>query len=279
VEPILISTIYPPQQRKKNRQSVFALHLTAGYSGDNPRVLYLAGNAFSSALGSSMNQRMFLGIFLAIGSLAGLALVFMLDGQLGPEQVRTALRAAEASPMTPVFFLGAFVVSGIIVVPIAVVLLAVGLVYGPSGFPLAWSGLMLAAVTGYFLGWRLGPREVHSQLDSAEGSRFKRLIQRNTFLAAIVGRVVPALPFAMQNVVFGSSRAPLGRFLMGSTFGVAALAVFYLILGTAGKALIPKFDAALEYGWVAPMLGLTASGWLLWDPRKKAESPPAGPLP
>ncbi len=200
-------------------------------------------------------------ILFGLASLAGLvATLSMPEADAGS---LSAWRAtAAASSLTPVWLLAIFVTCGLVVLPITAVVLATGLLYGKTGFFLAYAGMMLAALAGFGAGRWFDNRRPEGEETSKAAAALAARVRRNAFAASLFARWIPGLPFALQNTTFGAIRTPFFPFLGGSLIGVAGTTGFFIIAGIAGGDLIHRLEESLRFGWTLPAAGLAAS--LLW---------------
>ena len=143
--------------------------------------------------------------------------------------------------------IGGFVVASLLMVPVTLLAVVGGIVFGGwQAFGYVLSGAMIASAVG-FLGGRLLGRGV---LERLSGSRFeqlsKRIAKRGTVAVAIL-RLVPIAPFALFNLVAGSSHLGVRQFLVGSLIGLIP-----------GLGAITLFSDSLWQAITAPSLSSVA---------------------
>ena len=131
-------------------------------------------------------------------------------------------------------------------VPLAVILLMCGLSFGPAaGLTYALLGSLLGAGISFLVGRQLG----HEALCRLAGNRVKRISVRlgeRGILAVIALRLVPIAPFAVVNMVAGTTHIRLRDFLFGSLIGMLP-----------GAGVITFFSDQM-------ISILTTSGWQAW---------------
>ena len=126
----------------------------------------------------------------------------------------------EAAPLTPLAVIGAYVVAGLIVMPVTVLIAVTGMVFGPVfGALYAMAGGLASAATTYAIGRWLG-RDTVRRLAGARLNRISKQLARRGVLAITVLRMLPLAPFTIVNVVAGASHIGLRDFLLGTLLGM-----------------------------------------------------------
>lgn len=126
----------------------------------------------------------------------------------------------EAAPFTPLAVIGAYVVAGLIVMPVTVLIAVTGMVFGPVfGALYAMAGGLASAATTYAIGRWLG-RDTVRRLAGARLNRISKQLARRGVLAITVLRMLPLAPFTIVNVVAGASHIGLRDFLLGTLLGM-----------------------------------------------------------
>jgi phosphatidylserine/phosphatidylglycerophosphate/cardiolipin synthase-like enzyme/uncharacterized membrane protein YdjX (TVP38/TMEM64 family) len=127
-------------------------------------------------------------------------------------------------------FLGLAALALVLGMPATPVIVLAGLLFGAwTGFGVAYGALLVAALTGFLLGQRLG-EEALRRLAGKRLDRISRRLARRGILAIFSLRLIPIAPFTVVNLVAGASRIRLPDFLVGSLLGLLpgtiALTVF-----------------------------------------------------
>ena len=124
------------------------------------------------------------------------------------------------SAITPLIAMGAFVVGGLIVMPVTALIVASVLVFGPvTGFLYAVGGSFLSALSGYGLGFLLGRNTVR-QLAGSRINRVSRQMAKRGILTMIIVRIIPVAPFTVVNLIAGASHIRFRDFVLGTVFGM-----------------------------------------------------------
>jgi phosphatidylserine/phosphatidylglycerophosphate/cardiolipin synthase-like enzyme/uncharacterized membrane protein YdjX (TVP38/TMEM64 family) len=127
----------------------------------------------------------------------------------------------DASPIAPLAVLLAYVVAGLLVVPVTVLIIATGVVFGPLlGGIYALSGALASAAVTYWLGRTLGRNTVRHLAGRRLNRITRRLARKGAFAIALL-RLLPVAPFSIVNAVIGASHIRLRDFLLGTAFGMA----------------------------------------------------------
>jgi phospholipase D1/2 len=123
-------------------------------------------------------------------------------------------------PFTPVLVLAAYVVAGLLVVPLTILIVATGAVFGPVvGAVYALGGGLLSGLVTYSIGRRLG-RETVRRLAGRRLNAISRKLAERGLLAMVLVRVVPVGPYSIVNLVAGASHIRLRDFLLGTLIGL-----------------------------------------------------------
>lgn len=121
---------------------------------------------------------------------------------------------------TPFIILSAFIIGGLLVMPVTVMIIVAVLVFGPVlGFAYALFGSLLSAVAGYGVGTLLGRQAIH-QLAGERINHISRQLAKRGILTMLVVRIIPVAPFTIINLVTGASHIRFRDFLFGTLVGM-----------------------------------------------------------
>jgi phosphatidylserine/phosphatidylglycerophosphate/cardiolipin synthase-like enzyme/uncharacterized membrane protein YdjX (TVP38/TMEM64 family) len=165
-------------------------------------------------------------------------------------------------PATPALVLAAYVVAGLLVVPVTVLIAATGVVFGPVlGVAYALAGALLSGFVTFSIGRRLG-RETVRRLAGDRLNRISRKLAERGLLAVVLVRLLPVAPYSIVNVVAGASQIRLRDFLLGTFLG--------LLPGVLGTVLfVDRLMASVRdpgfvtFALLAIVAGLLAGGTLV----------------
>lgn len=165
----------------------------------------------------------FAGLVIVSLMLIGLALAWrytpMREYLNLPALIGLAQRLREL-PATPLLVVLAYVVGGLLMVPVTLLIAVTGIVFGfMPGALYALAGSVASAGAGYTLGAVLG-RDIVRRLLGARINRLSRRVARRGIIAMIVLRSLPLAPFAVVNVVSGASHIRLRDYLLGTAVGM-----------------------------------------------------------
>jgi uncharacterized membrane protein YdjX (TVP38/TMEM64 family) len=124
-------------------------------------------------------------------------------------------------PLAVFAMLAAFVVGGLILVPVTLLIGVSVLVFGPiEGGVYALAGALASAATTYALGRVLG-RELVRRLAGPGLNALSRRLARKGLIAMTIVRLLPLAPFSVVNAVAGASHIGWRDFLAGTILGMA----------------------------------------------------------
>lgn len=130
-------------------------------------------------------------------------------------------RNLEYSSIAPFVVLAGYVVGGLLVVPVTVLIIATGVVFGPLlGGVYALGGSLLSALVTYWIGRTLGRHAVR-RIAGRRLNRITRRLARKGLITIAVIRLLPIAPFSVVNAVVGASHIKLRDFLLGTALGMA----------------------------------------------------------
>jgi uncharacterized membrane protein YdjX (TVP38/TMEM64 family) len=175
---------------------------------------------------------------------------------LSADTLASVARAIESMPAAPAIVVAAYVVAGLVMVPLVMLIAATVAVFGPFlGFVYALAGAMASGVVTFALGHVLGRNLLHS-LGGGHLERLRRRLARRGVLAVAAVRLVPIAPFTVVNLVAGALHIRTDHFIAGTvlglTPGLTATALFTDGLLTAIHDPSPRALAVLV-GLVAAM--------------------------
>ena len=188
---------------------------------------------------------------LVVGGLVGLAWLL----PVGPWVVRLVERVRAAGTPGIAIFAGFYVVAGLVFVPVGVLRVAAGFLYG-----LGWGAVLvfpLDALSG-FIGFTLartvlrGPVQRrlrgHPKLAALEAAA-----DAGGFGLVALLRLTPALPFSGINYALGVTRIPARTYVLASVVGLIPITFAFLQLG----ALLPGVTSLAS-------AKLLAQSWVMW---------------
>jgi phospholipase D1/2 len=143
-----------------------------------------------------------------------------LSDWLALETLARTVERVEASPVTPLIVLAAYVLAGVLVIPVVIMIILTALAFGPfMGALYAIGGTLLSAAVTYAIGRRLG-RDTVRRLAGWRLNRITKRLGSKGILAIVAVRLLPMGPFSIVNAVAGSSRIGLREFLLGTAVGM-----------------------------------------------------------
>ncbi|MDQ6917111.1 MAG: VTT domain-containing protein, partial [Pseudomonadota bacterium] len=133
-------------------------------------------------------------------------------------------RMAEAfarSPFAPLVVVAAYMVGGLMVIPVTVMIAVTGIVFGPLlGFIYALVAETLSAMFIYFIGVKLGRATVR-RVAGKRINELSRRIAKRGLIAVVVVRMLPIAPFTIINLIAGASHIAFRDFVLGTIIGMA----------------------------------------------------------
>ena len=183
---------------------------------------YLARELVPRAARRPLTTRAF-GIGIALLALVSLLLAWRftpLSELLDVASMRELIGQTASGPMTPLLVMLFFAIAGMVLVPVMLLIVVTGLVFGPwPGSALALAGVLFSASISYGIGRLIGRKP----LRSLAGERVQRLSRRlgDSGIVAIAAlRVVPIAPFTLVNLFAGASHIRFRDYLLGTAISM-----------------------------------------------------------
>jgi len=214
-----------------------------------------------------------------VAAFAALALAWRYTGLREWVQIDELVRYGDwidAQPFAALLVPLAFVIGGLLVLPVTVLIAATALVFGPvEGALYSLVGALLSASVVYALGRRLG-RDAIRRLAGHRLNELSRRLARRGLLAVVLVRVLPVAPFSMINAVAGASHIGWRDFLLGTAVGLAPGIVLT-------SAFVDRAVAAVEHpsATTFTLLATVAAAILaiVWVVRRRLERAPSAMPP
>ena len=123
-------------------------------------------------------------------------------------------------PFSPLLIVLAYVLGGLISVPITLMIAATGIAFGAvQGGAYALTGTMASATLTYLIGRWLGRETVRRIAGRRINGLSERLAERG-LVAMVILRLLPVAPFTVVNVIAGASHIGLRDYLIGTLIGM-----------------------------------------------------------
>jgi phospholipase D1/2 len=168
------------------------------------------------------HRRLMLGFGILI-ALLGLAAAWRwtpLGEWLDVDVLSDYIAAFRGSPGAPFVVIGAFLLGGLLVVPVTLLVVVTALAFGPiQGFVYSLIGSTLSAVMIYAAGNALGRNTVRRLAGSRLNRLSKRLGERGIITITVL-RMLPVAPFSVVNLVAGASHIRFRDFTIGTVLGL-----------------------------------------------------------
>jgi uncharacterized membrane protein YdjX (TVP38/TMEM64 family) len=122
-------------------------------------------------------------------------------------------------PTAPLVTIAAFMVGGMLVMPVMILIAVTVMAFGPWwGFLYALIGMTLSALLTFGIGRLLG-RKLMDHLSGSRVYRVSRALAAKGILAVVTLRILPVAPFSIVNAVAGASHIRTKDFFVGTVIG------------------------------------------------------------
>jgi uncharacterized membrane protein YdjX (TVP38/TMEM64 family) len=166
-------------------------------------------------------------------ALVAVAVVVALTVGVPPvEEIRR--RVAGSGPAAPVLYALLYAGLTLTPVPVSVVTIAGGVLFGVAvGLPAVLAGALVGAVAGFAVSRYLG-RRTAARIGGQRLARLDALLRRRGVVAVIAVRLVPLLPFTTLNIACGLTAVRLRDYVIGTAVGVLPGATAFVTIGAYG---------------------------------------------
>ncbi len=151
-------------------------------------------------------------------------------GWLGPSQLRDFLLSF--GMLAPLVWILIYLVAVFIPYATTVMTVAAGLAFGVvRGGLLTYCVTLFASLLPFTVARRLGRDWVEGRVGGTRAEKYVDLINQHAFLVFFYLRLLPTLPYEIQNHVAGVSRISYGHFLLASALGNGPILFVLVFLG------------------------------------------------
>ncbi|WP_293913975.1 TVP38/TMEM64 family protein [Deinococcus sp.] len=189
----------------------------------------------------------------------------------GPDDARRRALVEQLGVWGPLALIAGMLLQAVIpLLPAAADVVLASLLYGFwLGFAIVYSGTLLGAALGYWVGRRFGTWAVRRLSGEAMSRRLHAFAEARGVQAVLLVRLMPALKAEVMNLVAGAARMPFWPFMAASALGAlpaTALVVYLaadpqrLIWGVSGLSLAVGLGAAGRWWWTRRAVRPGASG-------------------
>lgn len=159
-------------------------------------------------------------LFAAVLALGGAWKWTPLGNLLTADSIAELANRIDEFRAAPLLVIGAYVVGGLVAVPVTLLIAATAFLFGPwAGFAYSLTGCFLSAMAAYGIGRLMGRRLV-GRLAGRRLYRLSRLLRRRGLVAVATVRMVPVAPFTFVNLAAGAFRIRLLDFALGTVIGM-----------------------------------------------------------
>lgn len=206
------------------------------------------------------------GIVLLACVFSGWLLNKLWGGVLDKESIISYLEGFRNSPLVIPVISSIFLVSGLIAVPINLLLVASTVAIGPLiTFGCGLTGSLLSAIIAFWGGKRFG-KPLLKRIIGKKLEKISHKLARGGIFSVAIVRLVPIAPFVVVNLVAGFSKLNFSRFFFGSILGMVPgmFAVVWMTSQVHSAITKPHWQI-----WTLLVISLLAFGLLAYLLRSK----------
>ncbi|MCK0208531.1 VTT domain-containing protein [Starkeya koreensis] len=205
-------------------------------------------------------------ILIGVGVLAALVIAWANSPFADPERIVSALDGMADRPWGAAVVVAIYVLSGLVVFPVSVLIVATVAVYGGwTGALLAGIGALASAIVTFFIGRQLGAGVIRRFI-GPRINRIRRGLAERGVLTVATMRMVPAAPYTFINLVAGAAGLGLLDFVLGTALGLLPGLIVLSALGHQIMELVAEpslLRISLLIGFVLLWIGCSIGLQLL----------------
>jgi len=172
-------------------------------------------------------------ILILLGAVIGLAALWRwtpLGEWIDIDSARSAAEWIQQQPLAPVFVTTAFILGGLIAIPVTLMIIATVVVFGTwQGLLYALAGPWVSAMVLFAIGRWMG-RETLRRFAGSLLNRLSRKLSEKGLLTVITFRIVPVAPFSVINLIAGVSEIRWRDYALGTLIGMLPGVVAVVLL-------------------------------------------------
>jgi phospholipase D1/2 len=173
-----------------------------------------------------------------------------LSGLVEPKKLSAFLGMLRAHPLGYLFIILAFVLGGLVMVPVTALILATALTFEPlTAFILIVIGSASSAMVTYWIGGKFKSDYIN-RLTNTWLKKIKGKLAAGGWLAVAIIRLIPVAPFTVINLVAGSIKIPFRDFAIGTAVGLLpGILAFTLLANRLGQLI--RAPTLSNFLWLA----------------------------
>jgi phosphatidylserine/phosphatidylglycerophosphate/cardiolipin synthase-like enzyme/uncharacterized membrane protein YdjX (TVP38/TMEM64 family) len=212
-------------------------------------------------------------MLILIGGVVGLTALWRwtpLGEWIDIDSARAVAEWMQQQPLAPLFVASAYILGGLIAIPVTLMVIATVVVFGTwQGFLYALAGSWLSAVVLFAIGRWMG-RDTVRRFAGSLLNRLSRKLSEKGLWTVITFRIVPVAPFSVINLIAGVSEIRWRDYALGTLIGMlpGVVAVVLLADRIAASLQHPDLGQITLLLAAIALVGLGLVGLRRWIKRK-----------
>ena len=188
-------------------------------------------------------------------------------GYLNPARVREYVLSFGL--LAPIMYLAIYS-QPLVPLPTTIMMATGGLAFGPLwGLVAAMSGATMRGCSQFLVARFFGRGAVRALL-CGRTARLNRSIRRNSFKTVLFVRLIPNVPYDMQNYALGCSRVHFGPYVLATFLGIIPGCIAFVYLGYSLTDLAQLWKLILAIILIGGLVWVRRSRKVPWRARRAA---------
>ena len=168
----------------------------------------------------------------------------------------------------PIAYIAFYVVRPLVLFPAAVLSASAGVIWGVKGLIYLLIGAYISAFAEFLIA-RYVARESIERLLKGKASHFNKVIEKKGFIAVLLIRLIPNVPWDVQNLGLGLTKVKFRDYVLATVIGILPGS---FVLVYFGSSFISVLTNPQHFWKIILAFGLFAALWLIQRKLRKTKS-------
>jgi len=168
----------------------------------------------------------------------------------------------------PIVYIVFYVIRPLVLFPAAVLSASAGVIWGVKGLIYLLIGAYISAFAEFLIA-RYVARDSIERLLKGKAAHFDKVIEKNGFIAVLLIRLIPNLPWDVQNLGLGLTKVKFRDYILATVIGILPGS---FVLVYFGSSFISVLTNPQHFWKIILAFGLFGALWLIQRKLRKTKS-------